>query len=60
MEFHFLWIIGAPLFLGWWVVDVFFVDHGREKPARSWYAVPVIGAVMCLMFVCIQIAQTLS
>lgn len=65
MEFHFLWIIGGALFLGWLIVHLFFlgphtVRFPEFKPARSWYSVPVIGLVMVLTWVFIQIAQSLS
>lgn len=59
MEFHFLWIIGSALFLGWLTVHIFFVDR-ETKPARSWYATPVVGLVMLFTWVGIQVAQILS
>ena len=59
MELHFLWVIGLGLVLGWWIVDAWFLPEDF-KPARSWYAVPVIGLAMCISWFFFQVAQTIS
>lgn len=60
MEFHFLWIIGAAIFLAWLLVQVFVVEPKKLGMARSWYSVPVIGLALVFIWFFIQVAQTIS
>jgi hypothetical protein len=60
MEFHFLWIIGAALFLGWLLIQVVFVEPKKMSMPRSWYSTPVIGLVMVFTWIGIQLVQLLS
>ena len=60
MEFHFLWIIGAAVFLAWLLVQVFVVEPKKINMTRSWYVTPVIGLGLLFTWVFIQVAQAVS